>query len=132
MPKPRPLEKRLSPLESRILKILWERRECAAEELRKALAPGRRLTDSTVRTVLRRMEAKGFLTHRLEGRRYLYRSVDSPESLAARTVGGVIQSFFAGSVEQFLLGLVSHRMVSREQLDRLRERIAEAEEGGDE
>lgn len=131
MPKPKPPEKSLSPLENEILRALWERREGSAEEVRRALAPGRPLTDSTVRTVLRRMEEKGFLTHRLDGRRYLYRTLDSPESLAARAVGGVIQRFFAGSVEQFLLGLVSHRMVSREQLERLKEKIAEAEEQGD-
>jgi BlaI family transcriptional regulator, penicillinase repressor len=129
MPKP---EKNLSPLENEILRGIWEREECTAEEIRRFLTPDRRLTDSTVRTVLRRMEEKGFLAHRLDGRRYLYRTVDSPESMAARAVGKVIQNFFAGSVDQFLLGLVSHRMVSREQLDRLKERIAEAEENADE
>lgn len=132
MPKAR--EKSLSPLENAILQVIWEREECAAEEIRKALAPERQLMDSTVRTVLRRMEEKGLLSHRIDGRRYLYRPVDSPESLAAHAIGKVIQRFFDGSVEQFLLGLVSHRMVSREQLERLQDRIAAAEgkESGDE
>ncbi len=130
---PKPTEKNLSPLENEILQGIWARKECSAEEVRRFLAPGRRLTDSTVRTVLRRMEEKGFLAHRIEDRRYLYRTVDSPESLAARAIGKVIQNFFAGSVEQFLLGLVSHRMVSHEQLERLKEKIAAAEaEGADE
>jgi len=129
---PKPPGKNLSPLENEILRVIWERGECAAEEVRRALAPDRSLTDSTVRTVLRRMEEKGFLTHRIDGRRYLYGTLASPGSLAARAIGGVIQRFFDGSVEQFLLGLVSHRMVSREQLERLKDQIAEAEDRGDE
>jgi len=62
----------LSPAQLEIMEIVWEKGEVAAVEVRQLLANGRELARETVRTMLERMEDKGWLKHRLVGRTFFY------------------------------------------------------------
>ncbi|MGE5568125.1 MAG: BlaI/MecI/CopY family transcriptional regulator [Rhodospirillales bacterium] len=116
--------KPLSELEHVVMDFLWEHGPASAEQVREALADSRPMKDSTVRTVLRRLEEKGYLTHHAEGRTYIYTGVEPPQDVAASAVRQIIDRFCGGSVEQLLVGLVNNDVVDERELQRLAQRIA--------
>lgn len=116
-------KKTLSELEQRIMDAVWRRSPITADEVREALAPDRILKDSTIRTVLRRLEEKGYLRHSVEGRTYLYQAADGPQRVAAEAVQSIIDKLCGGSVEALLVGLVDHEVLPREELQALAQRI---------
>ena len=123
----------LSPLESTVMQVIWDRGPSTADQIRRALAGERELTDSTVRTLLRRMESKGFLSHETEGRTFVYHALLPASSVAAREVRGIVDRLCGGSVENLILGMVDNDMVTQEQMERLMARVSEAEvQEGDE
>jgi predicted transcriptional regulator len=85
------------------------------------------MKDSTIRTVLRRLEEKGYLTHEIEGRTFVYRASYARQNVAVRAVKGIIDRFCGGSAEQLVLGMVDNAVLDRKQLERLARRIAESE-----
>lgn len=77
-----------------------------------------------MRTVLRRLEEKGYVSHTTEGRTFLYRAVEAPASVATRTVKHLIDRFCGGSAEALLLGMVNADVLTPKQLQRLAAKIA--------
>jgi predicted transcriptional regulator len=120
----------LGALERELLGIVWRRGTATADEVRADL--GRPLKDSTIRTVLRRLEEKGYLAHAVDSRTFVYRPAESPQKVAGRAVQRIVDWFCAGSVEELLVGMVDSKVVSRGELERLARRIAAAkqQEGG--
>ncbi len=118
-----------APLEQFLLDYVWAHPDCTAEMCREDLAGERALKDSTVRTILRKLEEKGYLSHRVDGRTFVYQAVDT-----RRHVGGtgaaqqLIDRFCDGSVEELLIGLVDHQVLQPKQLQRLAEKIAARKE----
>jgi BlaI family transcriptional regulator, penicillinase repressor len=104
---------------------LWTHGPSTSEACREALAASRPMKDSTIRTVLRRLEEKGYLTHEIEGRTFIYKASDARQNVAVRAVKGIIDRFCGGSAEQLLLGMVDHAVLDRNQLERLTRRISE-------
>ncbi|MEE8586196.1 MAG: BlaI/MecI/CopY family transcriptional regulator [Acidobacteriota bacterium] len=120
----------LSPLENQLMQLIWERGSSTAEQVRQALQPDRPLKESTVRTLLRRMEEKGFLNHRVEGRTYVYRPAVPPQKAAARAVRQIVDRFCGGSVEALLVGMVDDELLDGDELQRLADKLSR--EGGEE
>jgi predicted transcriptional regulator len=115
----------LGELERSILMIVWRMGAVTAEQVREEL--GRPLKDSTIRTVLRRLEEKGYLAHEVENRTFLYRPAQSRQRVAGRAVKRIVDWFCDGSVEALLVGLVDSKVLDRAELQRLAERIAVAQ-----
>ena len=115
----------LGELERDILSIVWRSGTVTAEQVREDL--DRPLKDSTVRTVLRRLEEKGYLTHAVENRTFLYRPAESRQRVAGRAVKRIVDWFCDGSVEALLVGMVDSKVLDRAELQRLAERIAAAQ-----
>ena len=116
-------QKSLGALEQQVMEFLWEHGPSTGEEVRAAVGRDRPLTDSTIRTVLRRLEAKQYVKHDMDGRQFLYSSVREPRKVAAEHVKNVIKRFCRGSLEELLTGLVDHRVVDSAELKRLAARI---------
>lgn len=116
----------LGPLEDAVMQVIWEAGESTAEEVRQKVVSETELKDSTIRTVLRRLEAKGLLSHRVEGRTFVYFQKVARESLAARAVKGIADRFCKGSVSELLLGMANDRMVTAEELEELAQKVKEA------
>lgn len=89
-----------------ILRALWERGEATVPELREALAPERELAPSTVATHLSRMEKKGAVAHRTEGRRYVYRPLLGGEEVRRTAASRLLHRLFAGDVAAAVTGLL--------------------------
>jgi predicted transcriptional regulator len=119
----------LGELERSILMIVWRIGSVTAEQVREEL--GRPLKDSTIRTVLRRLEEKGYLAHQLENRTFLYRPAQSRQRVAGRAVKRIVDWFCDGSVEALLVGLVDSKVLDRAELQRLADRIAVAQKSTD-
>ena len=123
---PKPSKPPLSELENKILQIIWQRQAATAEEVRLALKPEQTLKDSTVRTVLRRLEEKGYARHAVEGRTYRYAPTAPAQSVATAAVRKVIDQFCQGSVENLLVGMVDGAVISPKKLAQLAQKIAES------
>ena len=91
--------------------------------MREALLPKHPLKDSSVRTLLRRLESQGYLSHRLAGQTFVYRATAPARSVAARAVRNIIERFWAGSAEQFVAGMVDEKVLSIEELQRLAKKV---------
>jgi predicted transcriptional regulator len=117
----------MSPLEDTVMRVIWSQGSCTADEVRQALLRKQPMKDSTVRTVLRRLEAKGYVTHDVSGRTYVYRPRLPARREATEAVRQIVDRLCAGSVEQLLVGMVSDRIVTAEQLEELARKIAQAE-----
>jgi predicted transcriptional regulator len=115
----------LGELERSILLIVWRMGSITAEQVREEL--GRPLKDSTIRTVLRRLEEKGYLAHSVANRTFLYRSAESRQRVTGRAVKRIVDWFCEGSVEALLVGMVDSKVLDRAELQRLAERIALAQ-----
>jgi len=116
--------KTLGDIEHLVLDHIWSHGPMTAEQVREELASRHRMKESTVRTVLRRLEAKGFLKHRVDGRTYIFSVTEQPESVAAGAVRQIMERFCGGSVEQLLVGMVNNELISERDLERLARRIA--------
>src|SRR5262245_23643140 len=118
---------RLSTLESAVMQVIWIKRRATGDDVRMALAARQELKDSTIRTVLRRLEEKGYVEHDVEGRTYVYRPRVEPHNVAAQQVRGIIDRFCRGSVENLLVGMVDDNLITPDKLRELAERIDDSE-----
>ena len=90
-------------VEQLVMDYIWTHGPCSSEACREGLAAFRPMKDSTIRTVLRRLEEKGFLTHHTEGRTFIYKASDARQNVALRAVKAIIDRFCGGSAEQLVL-----------------------------
>jgi BlaI family transcriptional regulator, penicillinase repressor len=118
----------LGELEREVMQLVWLHAPITAEMVRERL--DKPLKESTVRTVLRRLEEKGFVNHSIEGRTYVFHAVDDRQSVAAKAVRRVAEWFCDGSIEEVLIGIVDSKMLDKEQLNLLAKKIEEAKRKG--
>jgi len=121
--------KGLGEVEQMVMDYVWSHSPCTAESCREALAATRPMKDSTVRTVLRRLEQKGFVTHELDGRTFVYRAAENRQNVAVRAVKSIIDRFCGGSAEELVVGLVNSDVLDRHQLERLARKVAQGKIG---
>jgi BlaI family transcriptional regulator, penicillinase repressor len=114
-------------LEREVMQLIWANRRVTAETVREKLA--RRLKESTVRTVLRRLEEKGYVNHDVDRRTYVYQATHPRAKVAAKAVQRIIDSFCNGSVEEVLVGMVDTAMLDQRQLRALADKVAKAKRG---
>lgn len=120
-------EKTFSELEGAVMEVVWSNSPCSAEQVREILGEKKVLKDSTIRTILRRLEEKGYVQHWIEGRTYLYKPSISPYKAAARALQKIVDRFCGGSIENLMVGMVKDEMLSAEELEQMARKIAERE-----
>ena len=111
----------LGDLQRQIVQIVWANAPVTAETVRGKLS--RPLKESTVRTVLRRLEEKGYITHTVNGRTYVYDAAAPRGRVAAKAVQRIVDWICNGSIEEVLVGMVDSKMIDRRQLRRLLDSI---------
>ncbi len=122
--------KPLSELEHLVMDVVWGRPSATAEQVREALAEPHPMKESTARTMLSRLEEKGYLTHTVDGRTNVYRDVEGPREVAAGAVRQIIERLCGGSVEQLLVGMVDGEVLDERELQRLAQKIARRKKAG--
>lgn len=119
----------LGDVEQAVMDYVWSHGPCTADACREALTVSRPMKDSTIRTVLRRLEAKGYVVHKLEGRTFIYRAAEARENVAARAVKHIIDRFCDGSAEQLVMGMVDSNVLGRKDLERMARKISQSRQG---
>jgi BlaI family penicillinase repressor len=113
----------LTDLQQAMLDLVWARGSATAEQIRSALQSRFPLKDSSVRTLLRRLEVRGYLTHHLDGKIFVYQAAMPAQRVAAGAVRQIIRRFWSGSVEQFLIGMVDEKVLSAAEIHKLARRV---------
>lgn len=122
----RPELRTLSLSQREIMEIVWDRGEVSASHVRVILSKKRELAKNTVRTLLERMEDKGWLTHREEGRTYLYSAAQPRRASIGQKVLEVIEQVCGGSAEELVSALLDYRGLSSQELKRIRTMLQES------
>ena len=111
-----------------ILKVLWERGEASVRQVHEALANEIPIVQNTVQAFLRTMEEKGLVTHRTEGRTFVYRATRAREQTSRRLLSGMLDKVFDGAMDQLVESALSLRVPTSEELARLKELVERAEQ----
>ncbi len=122
------IQKAPTPLEQLLMDYVWAHPNSTAEMCREGVARQRKLKDSTIRTILRKLEEKGYVTHKVDGRTFVYRAADTRRNVAVRAAQQLIERFCGGSVEELLVGMVDNQLLKPRQLQLLAEKIASRKE----
>jgi predicted transcriptional regulator len=120
----------LTDLENEVMQAVWQMGSSTVEAVHQVVSRNRNLKETTIRTLLRRLEHKGYLTHEPNGRAYVYRASEPARSLAARAVRQIIDRFCRGSVEELVSGMVEAKVLSKGDIDRLEKFVRSRRPGG--
>lgn len=115
----RPGSETLTEREAQIMDVLWRNAEATAEQVREALPDEPH--DSTVRTLLRVLESKGYVAHESRGKAFVYRASVPRERAQRHAVRSLLSRFFGGSAEHLVLSLIEDERITPEQLEEIRE-----------
>jgi predicted transcriptional regulator len=116
----------LGDLQHAIMQVLWDHDEATSAEVHRALFDERGLAPTTIATMLRKMEDKGVVTHREEGRHFVYRPLVTREEVQRSMIGELVDRLFAGDRAALVSHLVESETLSREEVDRLRAMLDDA------
>jgi predicted transcriptional regulator len=117
----------LGELQREVVQVVWAHAPITAEVVREHLS--RPLKESTVRTVLRRLEEKGYITHTIDGRTFVYDTAAPRGQVAARAVRRIVDWICNGSVEEVLVGMVDQNMIDWKQLRMLADKRGRPKRG---
>ncbi len=117
----------LTEAELRLMKLLWLRGDLTVGELVAAMPAGLELAYNSVLTTIRILEQKGYVTHRQEGRAFLYSPAIEEREAGKTEVRHMMQRFFGNSRERLLLSLLGDEEITAEELSRLKHAIAAVE-----
>ncbi len=119
----------LTELENEVMGAVWGAGPSSVESVHQVVSKNRKLKEATIRTLLRRLEQKGYLRHEIQGRAFIYREVEPARSLAARAVRQIIDRLCRGSVEELVSGMVDANVLSKDELNRLAKFVRRRREG---
>jgi BlaI family transcriptional regulator, penicillinase repressor len=109
----------LTELENLVMQAVWNAAPASVEAVHRVVSQQRNLKETTVRTLLRRLENKGYLRHVAEGRAYVYSAIEPSRSLAARAVRQIVDRLCRGSMEELVSGMVDAKVLSETELKQL-------------
>ena len=125
---PRSPSPTLTPAELRVMQALWNVGPAPASAIVAELGPGRGTRDSTIRTILRILERKGYVKHRMQGRAFVYHAAVAERDAQRGAVRDLVNRFFSSSPERLVLTLLRHNDVTPAELRRLRRLVDDEKE----
>jgi BlaI family penicillinase repressor len=121
----KPSEIRLGRLELQIMSVVWDKGSATVHDVKEALSRGRKPAYSTILTMMRKLEAKGYLKHDVADRTYVYRATISREQARHSLLGDLLERVFEGSPSLLVSSLVEQNHVTEDELREIRKLIAE-------
>ena len=116
---------RLGKVQRQIMEVLWRDGRATARQITEELSRTQSIAHSTVQTLLRKLEAKGVITHDVEERAFIFWPLYQPSDIAASATRDLLTRVFQGSVYGLVAHLFEHEFISPEERRRLRELIEE-------
>jgi predicted transcriptional regulator len=123
MPKKESAAPRLGRLETQIMNVVWKRETATVHDVRDAFGGGRKPAYSTILTMMRKLEAKGFLEHAVQDRKYVYRAVIDQQRVRRSVIGDLVQRLFDGSPALLVNSLLQQDSVSDEEMGEIKKLI---------
>ena len=120
----------LTDLQLAIVRVLWERGECTVAVTQAALLPERPLAQTTVATILTRLEKRGVVAHRPNGRQFVYRALVTEGDVRVSMVRSLTDMLFGGSSAALINHVLADRGVTEQEFGELRRIVAAAGEPG--
>lgn len=124
---PLPDDQRLTSLQLAVLRSLWDRGEASVAQVHSDLSEERELATTTVATLLKRLEARGLLDHRVEGRQFIYCALVDADEVGRTMTTDLVDDVYSGDVAGLFAHLLDASGVSARDLKRIKELIARAE-----
>ena len=118
----------LGPLQRTVLEMVWELGEASAHQIRDRLNQTRDLAYTTVLSAMQKLEKAGWLTHRSEGRTYVYTATQSRDQASAKSVKGFLKRVFAGDTMAVFQHLIRESDLSADDLAELKQMIKSKEQ----
>jgi len=116
-------EIRLGRLELRIMNVVWDNGKATVHDVKDVISRGRKPAYSTILTMMRKLEAKGYLAHDVDDRTYVYRPIISRQTVRQGVIGDLLDRLFEGSPSLLLNSLVEQNRISEEELREIRKLI---------
>jgi predicted transcriptional regulator len=120
----------LTDLQLAIVRLLWANSECTVVDVQEGLMPDRPLAQTTVATLLTRLEKRGLVSHRVSGRQFIYKAEVTEPEVRRSMVGELTDSLFAGRPAALISHLIAERKLGAAELGEVKRLIAEAERSG--
>ncbi|MHC4647131.1 MAG: BlaI/MecI/CopY family transcriptional regulator [Planctomycetota bacterium] len=114
---------RLGRLELQIMNVVWEQGKATVHDVKETLSQGRKPAYSTILTMMRKLEAKGYLRHDVQERTYVYSPTVSRKAVRHGLLGDLVDRLFEGSASLLLTSLVEQNRVSARELREIQELI---------
>ena len=113
----------MSPAETEILRLVWQLGTATVQQIQEALPAHRKVAYKTVQTLLRRLEEKGYLTHKVEGKAHVFCPAVKREAVVKRTVLDFLDRLFGGDPRPLMQFLAREGHVDAEDLEELKKLI---------
>jgi BlaI family penicillinase repressor len=120
---------RLSPAESEILSLVWNIGQATVQEVHEALPKGREIVNTTVQTLLRRLEKKGYVARQRQGKAHVFWATVEKEEVVDRSVKELAENHFQGDTSGLLLYIAKHGTLKEEDIARLRQLLDTEQKG---
>ena len=109
-----------SPAETEILRLVWQLKEATVQGICDALPAKRRIAYKTVQTLLRRLEDKGYLKHKLQGKAHLFYPSVEKDRVIKRSIGDFLDRLFGGDPIPLMHYLAEHGKINAEDIEELK------------
>ena len=123
MGKSKPPEIRLGRLELQIMHVVWDKQKATVHDVKDAISRSRKPAYTTILTMMRKLEAKGYLKHEVDDRTYVYQATVSRRAVRQSVLGDLLDRLFEGSPSLLLSSLVEQDRISEEELREIRKLI---------
>ncbi len=110
----------LSPAETEILRLVWQLNIATVQEVCDNLPASRKIAYATVQTLLRRLEKKGYLKHRVRGKAHVFSPAVKKDLVIKRSVGDFLERLFGGDPIPLIQYLAKHGKIKAKDIDRLK------------
>lgn len=121
----RPRSPALTDAEARVMAVLWKHQTASVADVVAALKKKRAVTYSTVQTMLRILEAKGYVAHEKAGRAFIYRPLVDERQARRRALRHLMTRLFNGSPSLLVLNVLEDEQIDADELERLKEILKE-------
>jgi len=115
--------KAMSPAETEILRLVWQLGTATVQQIHEALPGNRKVVYKTVQTLLRRLEEKGYLTHKIEGKAHVFCPAVKREAVVKRTVLDFLDRLFGGDPRPLMHFLAEEGRIDAKDIEELRKLI---------
>jgi BlaI family transcriptional regulator, penicillinase repressor len=112
--------------EARLMRVLWDKQTATVSEITEVLSIRRRVHYSTVQTLLRILETKGYVAHEKSGRAFTYRPLVDQQQARSRALRHLVSRLFNNSPSQLVMNVLEDQKIDPDELERLKQLIKDA------